>query len=178
MFSVKWSLKRSVCRLYKILCSSSCRVKCAYVFLYGTEYFDKQCKPNESLCINKLNYFSHLRLNEFNLLWQSKVRTVAHRGHGTYIFISRDTLNLSRYIFDLSRDKLFFIAWYKNVGSVSSMGHRSKEFLQNVCPFGLLFFKYPRFCIRSGRKYVNYKESFSLTCRLSTNTYTPMEGMA
>ena len=38
---------------------------------------------------------------------------MAHRGHGTYIFISRD------------KKKKQFIARYKNVGTVSSMGHRS-----------------------------------------------------
>ena len=41
VFICKWSLNWSVYLLSKILCSSSCRVKCAYVFLYVTEYFDK-----------------------------------------------------------------------------------------------------------------------------------------
>ena len=51
---------------------------------------------------------------------------------------------------------------------------QSKEFLQNVCPVGLLFFKNTRFCFRSVRIYVSYKEGFSLTSRLPTSTYTLM----
>jgi len=58
--------------------------------------------------------------------------TVAHRGHGTYIFISRDkktvyraiNWELSRDNLDLSRNNSQFIARYKNVRTVSSMGHR------------------------------------------------------
>ena len=54
------------------------------------------------------------------------ISTVAHRGHDTYMFISRDKKTVYRaIIFDLSRDNSQFIARYKNVGTVSSMGHRT-----------------------------------------------------
>ena len=65
---------------------------------------------------------------------------MAHRGHATYIFISRDKSKISRdklriiyraIILNLSRNKLFFIARYKNVGSMSSMGHRMISYLTN-----------------------------------------------
>ena len=64
---------------------------------------------------------------------------MAHRGHATYIFISRDKKRVYRainrkyraIILNLSRNKLFFIARYKNVGSMSSMGHRMISYLTN-----------------------------------------------
>ena len=66
--SVKWSLHCSVYLLYKILCSSSCRVKSAYVFVFFWWL---------NILTNNVSYmkaylpvycFSHLRLNRFNFL--------------------------------------------------------------------------------------------------------------
>ena len=41
--------------------------------------------------------------------------------------LSRDIFDLSRDNLDVSRDNFPFIARYKNVSSVSSMGHRTYE---------------------------------------------------
>ena len=55
--------------------------------------------------------------------------TVAHRGQGTYIFISRDKLFffIARLFSNYRAINCFFIARYKNVGTVSSMGHRTSD---------------------------------------------------
>ena len=58
--------------------------------------------------------------------------TVAHRGHATYIFISRDNLDLSRDNLNLSRDNSQFIARYENVSSVTSMGHRTNRIFRKI----------------------------------------------
>ena len=56
-----------------------------------------------------------VRNNDF-IKWEKMLcflfLTVAHRGHGTYIFISRDNLGIIAIIFNLSRDKLL---WYRAI---------------------------------------------------------------
>ena len=87
----------------------------------------------ECVVTKKVDALSVCPLGKMKFIAITVISTVAHRGHDTYMFISRDKKTVYRaiiwiyraIIFDLSRDNSQFIARYKNVGTVSSMGHRT-----------------------------------------------------